>query len=73
MARWIKINEAAWDRTVRVLGGVLLLVLGFGGIITEGWGLATKIIGAMLVLTGLAGFCPLYTVFGLDTCQTKKK
>jgi len=62
-----QVNEAGWDRVVRVVLGVVLLVLGWGGIITGGWGLAFKIIGFVPLLTGLVGWCPLYSLFKFAT------
>jgi hypothetical protein len=32
----------------------------------------TGILGGVFVLTGLIGFCPLYTVFRFNTCTVKK-
>ena len=54
------INEAGWDRVVRVVLGVVLLVLGWGGFVTGGLGLFLKIIGFVPLLTGVIGFCPIY-------------
>jgi hypothetical protein len=56
-------NESSLDRVIRVVIGVMLLSLVFVGPKTL-WGL----IGVVPVLTGLAGFCPLYRVIGLRTC-----
>jgi len=61
------INEAGWDRIVRVLLGIVLLVLGWAGIVTGGWGTFLKVIGFVPVLTGLIGFCPLYAIFKFRT------
>ncbi len=61
------INEAGWDRIVRVVLGAVLLYLGFGGVVTGGWGTAFKIIGFIPLLTGIFGFCPLYAIFKIRT------
>lgn len=60
------INEGGVDRALRVvvgLVGISLVFLGPGS--PWGW------IGLVPLLTGLAGTCPLYTLFGWSTCQTK--
>jgi hypothetical protein len=64
-----KVNVANWDRIARVVLGIILLVLGWGGIVTGGWGVFLKIIGFVPLLTGLLGYCPIY---GLLKFGTKK-
>ncbi len=61
------INEAGWDRIGRVVIGVVLLILGWAGIVTGGWGTFLKIVGFVPLVTGLAGWCPLYMVFRFRT------
>ena len=60
-------NEASWDRVVRVVVGVLFLYLGLGNVVVGGLGVVVDIVGAVLVLTGLVGFCPLYALLKLST------
>lgn len=61
-------NEHSIDRGVRVVLGLALLSLTVVGPHTL-WGL----IGAVPLLTGLLGSCPLYTIFGLSTCSVKAR
>lgn len=61
------INEAGWDRVVRIVLGIALLYLGFAGIVPGGWGLFLKVIGFVPLLTGLVGWCPLYALFKVQT------
>jgi hypothetical protein len=60
-------NEAGWDRAVRVLLGVALLWLGWGGMVTGTFGTVLKIVGFVPLLTGIIGWCPLYAVLGFST------
>lgn len=59
-------NEGSVDRVIRVLLGSVLLSLFFFGPHT--W---LGLLGIVPLLTGIAGFCPLYRVFGLST-RTEK-
>lgn len=62
-------NLGGIDRKLRVLGGALLLALTFMGPFADvlfPWGL----IGAVPLFTGLIGWCPAYSLFGLKTCST---
>ena len=60
-------NEAGWDRILRVVGGILLLALGFGGVAVGTLGLVFKIIGALLLVTGFVGYCPVYALLKIRT------
>lgn len=62
-----KVNEASWDRIVRVLLGIVLLYLGLGGVVIGALGVVLDVFGAIFLLTGLVGFCPLYTLFKFST------
>lgn len=63
-------NEAGWDRIVRVVLGVVLLVLGWTDVVTGGWGTFLKVLGFVPLLTGLVGFCPLYALARVRTNKT---
>lgn len=56
-------NEGQIDRTLRIILGLVLIALVFVGPQTPlGW------IGIVPLLTGLIGYCPLYSLLGLNTC-----
>jgi hypothetical protein len=61
------INEAGWDRIARVVLGVVLLVLGWGNIVTGGFGVFLKYFGLIPLITGLVGFCPIYALLKFRT------
>ncbi|MDX2158486.1 MAG: DUF2892 domain-containing protein [Hyphomicrobiaceae bacterium] len=59
-------NVGGIDRVLRIVVGVVLIALVFVGPQTPwGW------IGLIPLLTGLAGWCPLYVPLGLSTCPRK--
>jgi hypothetical protein len=61
------INEAGWDRIARIVLGLVLLVLGWAGVVTGGWGTFLKVIGFVPLLTGLAGWCTIYALLKFRT------
>ena len=66
----MKINEGTIDRVIRViLGLAIIIVVGF--IMKSWWGL----IGLLPLVTGLTSRCPLYMLFGINTCprESSKK
>ena len=52
----ITVNEALWDRAVRIILGIVLIYLGFGGVVAGGLGTALGILGFVPLLTGLVGW-----------------
>jgi hypothetical protein len=67
MSAIFKSNESDWDRILRVVLGVVLLALGWGGVVTGTWGWVLRIVGFIPLLTGLVGWCGLYALFGFST------
>jgi Protein of unknown function (DUF2892) len=63
------INEAGWDRALRVVFGVVLLYLGWGGVVGGTVGSILKIAGFLPLVTGIVGWCALYAVLGIRTCS----
>jgi hypothetical protein len=62
-----KLNEASWDRILRVVLGIALLYVGLAGVVTGTLGIVLAVLGGIFLLTGIVGFCPLYTIFGIRT------
>ena len=63
----MKINTGCIDRALRVVIGLALITMAATGTVGMwGW------IGVDPLLTGLIGFCPLYTIMGTNTCRVKK-
>ncbi len=60
----MKKNIHTIERIIRVVIGIALLSIVFVGPKTL-WGL----IGILPVVTGLAGYCPPYHLFGISTCK----
>ncbi len=63
----MKINQSKTDRIIRVILGVILLILGWVGIVGGTFGLILKIVGFIPLITGLIGFCPLYALLKTKT------
>lgn len=61
------VNEAAWDRILRVVIGIVLLFIGWSGAVSGGLAWVLKVVGFIPLLTGVVGFCPAYTLFKFRT------
>ena len=63
-----KLDEGTLDRALRVLAGLVLIALTLTGTIgVWGW------IGIVPIATGLMGWCPAYTLLGINTCPMKSR
>ena len=64
----MKTNEGTLDRALRIIAGLALIALAATGTVGAwGW------IGIVPLATGLLGWCPAYTLLGLNTCPMKSE
>ncbi len=63
----MKTNESSLDRIIRVIVGIVFLALFFAHVVTGGLGIAFIVLSAILLLTGVFGFCPLYALLKIRT------
>ena len=62
-------NVGGVERPIRIgIGAVAILIGLFAGLST-GVGGAALAVGAILLLIGAVGFCPLFMLFGISTCS----
>lgn len=61
-------NVGGVERPIRIVVGIIALGIGaFAGLPPVGTGVAL-VVGTIALVTGAIGFCPLWTVFGINTC-----
>lgn len=63
----MKPNVGTIDRIIRILLGVAVIALYFLGKISGITAVVLLIVAAVFIVTGLQRFCPLYTLFGINT------
>jgi hypothetical protein len=59
-------NEGALDRIIRFVAGVGLGIVVFM-VLSGVWQIVAGMVAAILLVTGLVGFCPLYALLHIDT------
>lgn len=60
------------DKVIRILLAAIMAGLYFSNTVTGTLGIILLVFSAIFVLTSLVSFCPLYTLFGINTCAVNK-
>lgn len=60
------------DRIIRSIIALIAAYLYFAGIVSGTLGIVLLVVAVIFLLTSLVSFCPLYTLFGLKTCPSKR-
>jgi hypothetical protein len=68
----MKKNMGSKDKLIRTLVALVIAILYFTNIITGTLAIVLAIVAIIFLLTSLVNFCPLYTLFGVNTCKTKE-
>lgn len=68
----MKKNMGLTDSIFRIILAVVIGILYFTKTIDGTVALILMVLAVVFLLTSLISFCPLYTVFGFNTCKTKK-
>ena len=66
------INMSIADRTIRTIIAITLLIINNKGIISGGIATTAIIISVFFLLTSAAGYCLLYSLFGIRTSKNVK-
>ena len=68
----MKKNMGSTDRFIRIFIAVALLTTFYTDTVTGTLGYVMAAIAGVLILTTFISFCPLYTLFGINTCKINK-
>lgn len=69
----MKTNVGSFDCLIRLLLASVLFYLGlflYGG---SALGIGLVVMGSVLLVTALVGFCALYSLLGIRTCQPNQQ
>lgn len=68
----MKSNMGSADKAIRIVLAIVFAGLYITKLVEGTLGLALLVLGGVFVLTSTISFCPLYTLFGMNTCEKKK-
>ena len=65
-------NVGSTDKIVRVVLALAAFVFAFVTGIASALGIVLLVVGVVLAATAVTGFCPIYRVLGMSTCQVRR-
>jgi hypothetical protein len=60
----MKANVGTTEKVIRIILGIV--IIGAGVVYQSWWGA----VGAIPLVTALVGYCPAWSIFGVNTCKT---
>ncbi|MDR3652037.1 MAG: DUF2892 domain-containing protein [Paludibacter sp.] len=69
----MKKNMGSTDKIIRLVIAVVLIVLYYKEVLVGTLGIIALVVALVFTLTSLISFCPLYTLFGMNTGKKAEK
>ncbi len=74
MSCWGLAKEAQMKRRVGIIDQAIRVIVGIAAVIvalvigaSTAWGIVLLVVALILLLTGLSGYCPIYSALKIDT------
>ncbi|MDH3321870.1 MAG: DUF2892 domain-containing protein [Flavobacteriaceae bacterium] len=68
----MKKNVGTTDKIIRLLIAVAALYVAYTGMVDSPWHYVLYAVSAVMVLTSIMSYCPLFSVFGINSCKVKQ-
>lgn len=68
----MKKNVGSIDKVARLIIAVIAVYVAYIGIVASPWDYVLYAVAGIMVITSLMGSCPLFSIFGINTCKVKK-
>jgi type IV secretory pathway TrbD component len=65
----MKVNVGGTDRIIRLVIAAVAVVLALTAFAGSALGIVMWVVAAIMAVTAVVRFCPLYAPFGLSTCK----
>ena len=69
----MKKNMSSTDKIIRLIVAAIIAILFFTNVISGTLGIVLLVLAVVFTLTSFISFCPLYAIFGMNTCPAPKK
>ena len=68
----IKKNVGSVDKVIRYIIAIVAIYVAYKGMVASPWDYVLYAVGAIMVITALFSRCPIFSVFGLNSCKVKQ-
>ncbi len=69
----MKSNVGGIDRTLRIVVGIVLLLVGLLAPLEMTWRIVALVVAAIALVTAFVRFCPINAMLGINTCEIEEK
>lgn len=69
----MKSNVGGIDRTLRIIVGIVLLLVGLAAPLEMTWRIVALVVAAIALVTAFVRFCPINAMLGINTCEIEEK
>jgi len=69
----MKKNMGSYDKLIRLAVAIVLIALYYTGVLTGTLGIIALVVALVLTITSLISFCPIYGLFGMNSCKKEQK
>ena len=68
----MKKNVGSVDKIIRYIIAIVAIYIAYKGMVASPWDYVLYAVGAIMVLTALSGRCPIFSIFGINSCKVKE-
>lgn len=61
------------DKIIRYIIAIVAIYVAYSGMVMAPWSYVLYAVAAIMIITGLTGYCGLYSLFGINTHKVKEK
>jgi len=67
----MKKNVGSIDKIIRLIIAIAAIYAAYTGMVASPWNYALYVVAVIMVATSLMGSCPIFSVFGINSCKVK--
>jgi len=64
-------NVGSIDKIIRLIIAAVAIYAAYTGMVASPWNYVLYVVAVIMVATSLMGSCPLFSIFGINSCKVK--